>query len=63
MKPFLGNFYRHLAIFFWSHCLGSTMRDKNGHFISAENIVNKKEWDDGMGKDDDGASLQNMKHI
>ena len=21
MKSFLGNFYRHLAIFFWSHCM------------------------------------------
>ena len=25
VKSFLGNFYRHLAIFIWSHCLGRTI--------------------------------------
>ena len=25
MKPFLGNFYRNLAIFIWSHCTPSTL--------------------------------------
>ena len=26
MKSFLGNFYRHLAIFFWSHWSGAALR-------------------------------------
>ena len=26
VKSFLGNFYRHLAIFFWSHCLSIKLR-------------------------------------
>ena len=24
VKSFLGNFYRHFAIFYWSHCKGGT---------------------------------------
>ena len=26
VKSFLGNFYRHLATFYWSHCLGTYLR-------------------------------------
>ena len=32
-KSFLANFYRHLAIFFWSHCTGVNKKEKKGFQI------------------------------
>ena len=34
MKSFLGNFYRHLAIFFWSHCSRKAIMSLHRFYLS-----------------------------
>ena len=53
MKPFLGNFYRHLAIFIWSHWSLSTFKgwkalSRGGHFKASSSFQSwNKNWDAG----------------
>ena len=53
MKSFLGNFYRHLAAFYWSHCLKFKLL-RHSHEAT---IVFKGGHDDGSSQ---GASLDHL---
>ena len=50
VKSFLGNFYRHLVIFYWSHCLLIFLGHLWQACIRRIAYISRQSWDSNFGK-------------